>query len=983
MKKISFKNKIFCFFVFLVFSFVIVGLKANSSNQKIDNEIPEIISRSAWFTDDLKGLSDWMPQRDNFPPDYRKINKIIIHHSAGTNDIPNPTATIKGIYRYHAVSRGWNDIGYNYIIDREGRIYEGRMGGNGVRGAHVYARSDCLNFNYGSIGIVFLGNYVNEHPPEAMYESAAKLVGWLAEVNGLDPTKTAHHSLVWQDKKLASGTCDSSVGGFTYNYYDPVVVGHKDVGATACPGIIDLKRIRKEAGDYLNQLSITNYELSITNSSDKIYEIKNGYAEVVGEEELGSILPENIAQISESQLDLFLNKNYFRYSDGKLLKFSESEICLIENGALRKFDLQDTLKKLGFNIDEAIELPKSDKDLYLSGSIIKYAPDGKLFLSSGEVCYIENGKKRPFTSAPLFESLGYKWEKIEKAEQSVLDEYLSGDVMRYKEGTLLAVGPTVCVLENNSLCGITSAQLFETLGYKWNNIIPLSENEHELYLAGTIKRYPDNTLAIASGDATVFCLKENKRQGFCSAELFENLGFKWEDILEVSSDELALYSDGGEMKYSDGYVLRQVDSPAVYVIENGKKREFGSAEEFLNEGHKWDDVLVLNTNELDRYDVSNAHLADSGEESSSAETMEDKEEIGTSSRHPEEQSDEGSRNLAGLTNPKVEERQEDIEEIKKLRNPEIDEEKSEETVDQETEDKSSNPQVPSTMVTVALKTFNKSIGVTSISGKYEIKDNITNQIIYTGTADNIYTMNFGENSDVTISADQNVIKIYSIDNVIIDEKNPFHNGYGGATDNVFYGKINIKYSNVSSKLWVINELPLEDYVKGVAEISESAPKEYLKAMSIIIRTYVFYHVDNGGKHKGEPFDLKNSLNGNGDDQIYKGHGFSQRAPIFSSVVDETAGQIITYNNNPILAAYSSDSGGVSKDARQVWPSGFFNDKPYLYGGAKDPDSTEHNSHSVSISHGVGLCAAGAKEMARLGKTYEEIIKWYYMGVKLI
>lgn len=225
-------------------------------------------------------------------------------------------------------------------------------------------------------------------------------------------------------------------------------------------------------------------------------------------------------------------------------------------------------------------------------------------------------------------------------------------------------------------------------------------------------------------------------------------------------------------------------------------------------------------------------------------------------------------------------------------------------------------------VRVALKSFAKSAGITSATGKYMVKDNASGQIIYAGDAGNIYTMNFSQNCDIEVSSDNNILKIYSIDGVIIDEKNPFHSGYGGVNDNVFAGKIRISYSQVSNKLWIINELSLEDYVKGVAEVSETAPREYLKAMALIIRTYAFYHISNGGKHKGEPFDLKNSLSGNGDDQIFKGAGFSSRAPIFASLVDETAGQIIFYQDKPILAAYSSDSGGVSKDARQVWSSGF-------------------------------------------------------------
>ena len=61
----------------------------------------------------------------------QKIKKIIIHHTA-TSKIDDPEASVRAIYYYHAVSRGWGDIGYNYIVDQNGKVYEGRYGGDGV-----------------------------------------------------------------------------------------------------------------------------------------------------------------------------------------------------------------------------------------------------------------------------------------------------------------------------------------------------------------------------------------------------------------------------------------------------------------------------------------------------------------------------------------------------------------------------------------------------------------------------------------------------------------------------------------------------------------------------------------------------------------------------------------------------------------------------------------------------------------------------------
>ena len=86
-------------------------------------------------------------------PEYVPVKKIIVHHTVTSNSDPDPAATVRSIYYYHAVSLGWGDIGYNFLIDRQGRIYEGRYGGNAVVGGHA------LTWNYGSVGIAALGNY--------------------------------------------------------------------------------------------------------------------------------------------------------------------------------------------------------------------------------------------------------------------------------------------------------------------------------------------------------------------------------------------------------------------------------------------------------------------------------------------------------------------------------------------------------------------------------------------------------------------------------------------------------------------------------------------------------------------------------------------------------------------------------------------------------------------------------------------------------
>ena len=83
----------------------------------------------------------------------QKVNKIVVHHTADKLDGRSDEEILRAIYAYHAVTRGWGDIGYNYIVGQNGRIYEGRAGGDYVVGAHA-----AYN-NIGSVGISVLGDY--------------------------------------------------------------------------------------------------------------------------------------------------------------------------------------------------------------------------------------------------------------------------------------------------------------------------------------------------------------------------------------------------------------------------------------------------------------------------------------------------------------------------------------------------------------------------------------------------------------------------------------------------------------------------------------------------------------------------------------------------------------------------------------------------------------------------------------------------------
>jgi flagellar hook assembly protein FlgD len=128
---------------------------------------------------------------------------------------------VRAIYAYHTKSLHWSDIGYNFLIDRFGTIYEGRYGGvsRGVIGAQAGG------FNTGSTGIAVLGTFIDQAPPTETINALERLLAWKLGVSGLDPAGSA---------TLTCGLTDKYVLGTNVTF--PVIAGHRQANYTECPG---------------------------------------------------------------------------------------------------------------------------------------------------------------------------------------------------------------------------------------------------------------------------------------------------------------------------------------------------------------------------------------------------------------------------------------------------------------------------------------------------------------------------------------------------------------------------------------------------------------------------------------------------------------------------------------------------------------------------------------------------------------------------
>jgi hypothetical protein len=191
-------------------------------------------------------------------------------------------------------------------------------------------------------------------------------------------------------------------------------------------------------------------------------------------------------------------------------------------------------------------------------------------------------------------------------------------------------------------------------------------------------------------------------------------------------------------------------------------------------------------------------------------------------------------------------------------------------------------------------------------------------------------------------------------------------------DNVFRGTM--EWRVIASKLVTINELPLELYLRGLAEVSNTAHPEKQKTMAIIARSYALYYLTRDQKFPGQPYTLDDDPRSS---QKYLGYGYEIRSPNFVDAVIATKGQVVAYQNQVVKTPYFNKSDGRTRSAEEVWG---WKDTPYLVSVA---DPLCQSDEPKLLGHGVGLSGCGADGAAARGYTTAQILQYYYPGTTIL
>ncbi len=207
---------------------------------------PGIVSRAGWGADESYRFRNAGCGTPEYAP---TVRLSFVHHTVNSNSYTaaDSPALMRGIYHFHTHTNKWCDIGYNFLVDRFGTVFEGRYGGisAAVVGAHA------AGFNSGSTGVAVLGTFVNDPVPSPAYGALRSLLAWKLSIHGVDPRAV----ISFNGRNLST------------------VSGHRDVNSTECPGgrLYDLlPQLRNELG---GMVSTTPRSTIVSAASNKLVDV--------------------------------------------------------------------------------------------------------------------------------------------------------------------------------------------------------------------------------------------------------------------------------------------------------------------------------------------------------------------------------------------------------------------------------------------------------------------------------------------------------------------------------------------------------------------------------------------------------------------------------------------------------------------------------------------------------------------------------------
>ncbi|MEX0668718.1 MAG: N-acetylmuramoyl-L-alanine amidase [Candidatus Saccharimonadales bacterium] len=564
---------------------------------------PNIISRAGWGSPDPHG-NKFKGTIRHWRPTYQPVEQVFLHHTVTDSYQSDPKAEMRAIWDYHTNTLGWGDIGYNYVVDSEGRIYEGRFGGDNVVAGHVY------KYNRGSLGAAVLGcfqpgatcDYVNSGPTQApsstVIDSLSTLLSWKTTSFEINPTS------VHEFCNLEGKECKQL----------DTISAHRDVGGTTCNG--DL--FYDEMSNIRNQVASKNSDNLWAYSAKQI-----SYDKIVVKDEsvTVSLTFKNTGTQDWSNSDnrLLLRVANPNSRESKLQGqdwINDSTIATLEEvsvvpGDTGTFTFQiNRPDGIAGDFWEGIRLETESGlmfsnyfNLLVDASVAH--PDGSLIQPAGSdrIYLVKDDKRQYVNSRAVFESNGFKWSQVRRATTASMDLPKEGS-LSFREGTLLRGSEAPVYVVNYTGSGvvqkrhIVSRAIFDSLGYSSDDVINVHDSLLPAATGSAITSdaiHPDGTLIRPSGSPRVYILENQQRRYITSMSVFESYNFTSSQVKTATDGDKEL-SRVSDLPFREGALIKGSQDP-VYVInhvESGsEKRHIVSRNIFEHLDFSFGEVLKV------------------------------------------------------------------------------------------------------------------------------------------------------------------------------------------------------------------------------------------------------------------------------------------------------------------------------------------------------------------------------------------------------
>lgn len=862
---------------------------------KIDSEYQDKYSDELQIT--KKITTNEKGEMLSWPQEYpAKITKIIVHHTASTANLSDPKKALRDIYYWHTKGRGWGDVGYNYIIDPSGNIYEGRAGGEMVIGAHAGKA------NTGSIGISVMGNFETGVVSDASMIALTRLISEKTKIHGIDPV----------GKSVFRGQIM------------PNVIGHRDVMSTSCPG----KNLYDKL-PLIAQLARSSVVTTIEESTFRKQKLR-GY----NFEDVSGLLFVDLDPEQTKNLAITIRNT------GTVTWGSETSVVVNDFESIKDFiQVQTPPGRLTFPMQSPRSIAPGDTATFQ----VAIAGGFRSSLKTLKIVPMINGKTKLM-------------KRIEISVQTTPAQF-TYDVVSTSQapGVIKAGTPFTYVVD-----------LKNTGNINWQN------KGNKNVRIGTEKPRDRKTPFLAvPGSRAGFLQQDIVRPGEVGHFVFNLVAPKVSGIYEERfapvvegvtwmADKNIIFKT---FVYEKEFAATPVSMSQIDAISSStqvatvKLRNIG--------GTTWNaaNAPQFRKTGTSRLKVIGSSLQDvqvaPGEVGAFAVQI----SVPPAFRSGKIKLD------AYAENKKITTKTATIKARKVTSFIPVSSSATPVTTP-------SIPSVPSKGSDVRVFLSYVGTPVISGSGSFTVKSGS-------------YTASFSKDTKVTVNVQDASSYIITANNFFQAVSGPvrFVPDYGTIlrvdnwerrpswdktiNDNEFRGILEVRADGAMPI--VINELPIEDYLKGLGETLNGDPMEKKKAIVIAARNYVLYYstVGKGTKFPGKPYDVDDNPE---HSQKYVGYGLEKRSPNSVKSVEETTGIIIRYQGNVVRAPYFSSDTGRTKSAAEVW--GWKNadflvsvDDPYCAG-------------MQPAGHGVGMSGCGSLGMAKNGKSYQDILHYYYQNVTI-